>query len=130
MIDNKSIVRRDQLQVKLNQFTAPHKHCFILKIVLYEVEYGLILSVTEDRDSMKDEQLNSFIEEHDMHLLADPTENIPVGSIYEMDPLVLKCRRVGTVANFVEPPVTLPDPDKKKRGNIARNFRNTGQTIL
>ena len=79
---------------------------------------------------MNDERLNSFIEEHDMHSLADPTENIPVGSIYEMDLLVLKCRRVGTVANFVEPPVTLPDPDKKGRGNITRNFRNTGQTNI
>jgi hypothetical protein len=81
----------------------------------------------KDRNSLQVQQLIEFIKEHDLHLAADPTEAFYVGKIFERDPLELKCRQVGDVTNYIEPPVSLPSPKTGTQGSITRNFRTTKQ---
>jgi hypothetical protein len=71
-------------------------------------------------------RLGKFLEAHDLHLLADSTEAVFVGSIYKRDPEALdgKARRIGDVNNFIMPSIILPEPKRGKQSVISENFRD------
>jgi hypothetical protein len=72
------------------------------------------------------EWLKKFLDSHDLHLLADPTEAVSIGSIYKRDPNELrpKARVIGNTLNFIVPSVTLPDLKKGSQKPINENFRD------
>ena len=70
-------------------------------------------------------RLGKFLDAHDLHLLADSTEAVSVGSIYKRDPAGFdgKARRIGDVTNFIVPPVRLPKSKEGSQSVISENFR-------
>jgi hypothetical protein len=67
--------------------------------------------------------LEEFLDSSDLHLLADSTEGVTVGSIYRKDPSESKARRIGDVTNFLDPPVSFPELKKGSQQFIHRDFR-------
>jgi hypothetical protein len=80
------------------------------------------VSREKGKNDLETQRLEEFLEERDLHLLADSTEAVNVGSIYRRDPSESKARRIGDVTNFFNPPVILPEPTKGSQQFIHRDF--------
>jgi hypothetical protein len=76
------------------------------------------------REQFETQKLERFLEDHDLHLLADATEAVSVGSVYKKGHSESKARRIGNIANFITPAITLPEPAKGSQNVIMENFRD------
>ena len=71
------------------------------------------------------QRLAGFLDSHDLHLLADSTQAVHLGSIYRRIGDETKAKVIGNVSNFIVPAITLPESEKGSQNVIDENFRNS-----